>query len=41
MVKDLKLLIYYEMLHKFSDFDGFFGTTQAMETRYEIWNMER
>jgi hypothetical protein len=30
----------YEMLHKASDLDGFFGTTQATENECDIWNME-
>jgi hypothetical protein len=36
----LKKKSYYEMLHKVSDMDGFFGTTWAMENGYEVWNME-
>jgi len=28
------------MLHRLSDLDGFFGTTEATENGFEIWNME-
>jgi hypothetical protein len=31
----------YETIDKASDLDGFFGTAEAMENEYEIWNMER
>jgi hypothetical protein len=30
----------YNMLHRLSDFDGFFGTTQATEKGHEIWKVE-
>jgi hypothetical protein len=31
---------YYEMSHRASNLDGYFGTTETTENGYEIWNME-
>jgi hypothetical protein len=42
-VRDRKLLTmklaFYDISHSVSDLDGDFGTTQAIENEYLIWNM--
>jgi len=35
-----KILTYYEMYHKASDFGKSFGTTYTMENGREIWKLE-
>jgi len=40
LTTDRKKTACYEMSHGTSNLDGYFGTTQATETGYEIWNME-